>query len=157
MINVNSGVSVQLQHESNPALNTVTAYGPDYIEINEVAYRHAVYFGPEGEIHAWDIDTSADIDRKVLQKIVGLATTTADPMDFLNGAAPKKPKDAPEILLIGTGLKHRLLPAAVTQPLLSLGIGVESMTTEAAARTYNILMTEGRRVVAALLPNKEIA
>ncbi len=148
---------MQLQHESNPALNTVTAYGPDYIEINEVTYRHAVHFAPEGEIQIWEIDSPGDIDRAVLQKIVGIETVAADPMDFLNGAPRKKPKDAPEILLIGTGLKHRLLPTAVTQPLLSLGIGVEAMTTEAAARTYNILMTEGRRVVAALLPNKEIA
>ncbi|MFA5490585.1 MAG: MTH938/NDUFAF3 family protein [Candidimonas sp.] len=150
-------VSVQLQHESNPALNTVTAYGPDYIEINEVAYRHAVYFAPKGDIQTWDIGSPDEIGADMLRQIAGIDTAPVDPMDFLNGVGPAKPKDAPEILLIGMGLKHRMLPVQATQPLLRLGIGVESMTTEAASRTYNILMTEGRRVIAALLPNKEIA
>lgn len=147
---------MQLQHESNPALNTVTAYGPDYIEINEIAYHHAVYFAPTGDIQAWDIGSPEDIGADMLKQIAGITATTVDPMDFLNGATASKPKDAPEILLIGMGLKHRMLPAQATAPLLRLGIGVESMTTEAASRTYNILMTEGRRVIAALLPNKEI-
>jgi uncharacterized protein len=40
-------------------------------------------------------------------------------------------------------------------PLLKIGVGVESMTTQAAARTFNILMAEGRQVIAALIPETE--
>ena len=149
---------VQLQSESNPALNTVTAYGDDYIEINEISYGHAVYFAPEGEIQTWPVQLVGDITAAVLRAVAGLGEAKVDPMAFLDGnPALQKPADAPEVLLIGTGLKQHMLPAAVTRPLLDIGIGVEVMSTQAAARTYNILMAEGRRVVAALLPLKETA
>ena len=144
---------MQLQSESNPALNTVTAYGEDYIEINAVSYDHAVYFGPEGEIKSWPVKTVSDISAAMLREAAGLKDEVVDPMAFLDaGAAPAKPIDAPEVLLIGTGLNQHFLPPQTTQSLLKLGIGVEAMSTQAAARTYNILMAEGRRVVAALLP-----
>ncbi|MBB5216869.1 MTH938/NDUFAF3 family protein [Parapusillimonas granuli] len=149
---------MQLQSESNPALNTVTAFRDDHIEINETAYTHAVYFAPEGEIHEWKVSSAADITTAVLRDIAGLQDEKADPMAFLDdSAAPQKPPDAPEVILIGTGRKQYLLPARVTAPILRLGIGIESMSTQAAARTYNILMSEGRRVIVALLPYKEPA
>lgn len=147
---------MQLQTESNPALNTVTAYGRDYIEINQVSYGHAVYFGPQGDIRAWDVKTTADITAAQLRLATGLGAAASDPLDFLDaGAAPAKPPDAPEVVLVGTGLKQHFLPRHVTRELTRLGIGVETMSTQAAARTYNILMAEGRRVIAALLPHEE--
>ena len=149
---------MQLQSELNPALNTVTAYGPDYIEINAVTYRHAVYFGPEGPVHTWQVEHLADITAAALHQVARLhETMSADPMAFLNeGTTPVRPANAPEVMLVGTGSRQHLLPIHLTKTLLAMGIGVEAMSTEAAARTYNILMSEGRRVVVALLPNKEV-
>lgn len=145
-----------LQSESNPALNTVTAYGRGYIEINAVSYEHAVYFAPEGAISPLDVARAADIGEALLKKIAGLDETPVDPMAFLDAdSAPAKPENAPEVVLIGTGLTQQFLPHSVTQSLTRLGIGVEAMTTQAAARTYNILMAEGRHVVVALLPHEE--
>ncbi len=66
--------------------------------------------------------------------------------DFLEIAALQ-----PELLLLGTGATHLFPHPSLLQPLADSGIGVESMTTAAACRTYNILMSEGRRVAAALL------
>jgi len=152
---VTSGASVRLHSESNPALNTVTAYGHDYIEINRVSYAHAVYFAPEGDIHSWQAHSTTDITAETLCQIVGLTESKPDPLAFLDNSSPAKPDDAPEVLLVGTGLKQHFLPVSVTQPLLSAGIGVEVMSTQAAARTYNILMAEGRRVIVALLPHEE--
>lgn len=144
---------MQLQSESNPALNTVTAYGQDYIEINRVSYRHAVYFGPEGQINSWAVKHVADINSARLNEVAGLADMAPDPMAFLDGNdAPTKPLDAPEVILVGTGSAQHFLAPHVAQNLLKMGIGVETMSTQAAARTYNILMAEGRRVIAALLP-----
>lgn len=146
-----------LQRESNPALNTVTAYGPDYIQINEVDYRHAVHFGPEGAVTQWQVQRVAEITTDALRTAAGLEPDPgASPLDFLDDGPRERPANAPEVMLVGTGLRQHLLPMAVQKPLLKMGIGIEAMTTEAAARTYNILMAEGRRVVAALLPNKEI-
>ncbi len=144
---------MQLRSESNPALNTVTAYGDDYIEINATAYQHAVCFGPEGDIRPWPVSTVQDITADLLWQAAGVTEVRPDPMAFLDGNdAPVKPHDAPEILLVGTGLNQHFLAAEITRTLLSMGIGIEAMSTQAAARTYNILMAEGRRVVAALLP-----
>ncbi|NYT38445.1 hypothetical protein ERD78_15155 [Allopusillimonas soli] len=149
---------MQLQSESNPALNTVTAYGEGYIEINRVSYAHPVYFAPEGEIHTWQVQAAAEITADALRTLTGLNDARPDPMAFLNGAdGAGKPDDAPEVVIIGTGGRQHLLPAHVIAPLLRVGIGIEAMSTEAAARTYNILMSEGRRVLVALLPNQETA
>ena len=57
-----------------------------------------------------------------------------------------------EIILVGTGDTLRFPPAAWTAGYLACGIGVEIMDTAAACRTYNVLMAEGRRVAAGLLP-----
>lgn len=145
---------MQLQAESNPALNTITAYGDDYIEINAVTYNHAVFFWPEGEVRRWDASGVKDITGAQLMAIAGLTPAATSPLDFLDEPEnrQRRPDNAPEVLLVGTGQHQHFLPVAVTRTLLELGIGVEAMSTQAAARTYNILMAEGRRVVAALLP-----
>lgn len=57
----------------------------------------------------------------------------------------------PEIVLLGTGPSHRFPHPSLTANLMQAGIGVEVMGTAAACRTFNILLSEGRRVVAALL------
>ena len=81
-----------------------------------------------------------------------------DPLAFLDEpeAAPGRPANAPEVLLVGTGARQRFLRPEVLRPLLAIGVGVEVMDTHAASRTYNILMAEGRRVVVALIPRTEI-
>jgi uncharacterized protein len=57
----------------------------------------------------------------------------------------------PEIVVLGSGPQQRFLPATLMAAVLSRGIGCEVMETGAACRTYNILASEDRRVVAALL------
>jgi uncharacterized protein len=54
----------------------------------------------------------------------------------------------PELVLIGTGPRQRLLTPRQQVELLRHGIGIEAMDNAAAARTYNLLALEGRRVVA---------
>lgn len=57
----------------------------------------------------------------------------------------------PEIVLLGSGARHRFPPATALAPLHRRGIPVEVMDTAAACRTFNILLAEDRKVVAALL------
>ena len=73
-------------------------------------------------------------------------------LDASESSGPSLEGPRPEVLLVGTGNRQRMLPHATLLPLLLAGIGVECMSTQAAARTYNILMAEGRQVIAALLP-----
>ena len=55
---------------------------------------------------------------------------------------------APELVVLGTGPTQAFPPAAVMAACLQHGIGLEAMTNAAAARTFNVLASEGRRVVA---------
>ena len=57
-----------------------------------------------------------------------------------------------EILLFGCGIKNQLVSRALREGLRAQGIVLDSMDTGAACRTYNVLLAEGRRVAAALLP-----
>ena len=65
----------------------------------------------------------------------------------LHAAGP----NAPEFLILGTGKTYRRPPRALVEAIESRGIGIEVMDNAAAARTFNVLATEGRRVVAAFL------
>ncbi len=56
----------------------------------------------------------------------------------------------PEVILLGTGSRQRFPTMVVTTAILRQGVGLEVMTTAAACRTYNVLASEYRRVVAAL-------
>lgn len=56
-----------------------------------------------------------------------------------------------EFVLLGTGATQKLPPRAIRETLAAAGIGLEFMSTEAAARTYNVLASEGRRLAAALI------
>jgi uncharacterized protein len=58
---------------------------------------------------------------------------------------------APEVLLLGSGMRLQWPPPRLLKPLMEAGIGVEVMDSGAACRTYNILAADGRRVAAAIL------
>lgn len=57
-----------------------------------------------------------------------------------------------DVLFIGTGAEIAHIPPALRRALEETGMGVEAMATPAACRTYNVLLSEGRRIAAALLP-----
>lgn len=62
---------------------------------------------------------------------------------------------APEVVLLGTGARGRFAPKELVFAFARRGIGFEAMDTAAAARTYNVLLGEGRRVAAVLYPHAE--
>lgn len=70
-----------------------------------------------------------------------------DDLDALLAAA-----DQIDILFAGTGAEIAHLPTTFRAPLEAAGLGVEAMASPAACRTYNVLLSEGRRVGLALLP-----
>lgn len=60
--------------------------------------------------------------------------------------------DEIDVLFIGTGKQIAHLPATLRHDLEAAGIGIEAMDSAAAARTYNVVLSEARRIAAALLP-----
>ena len=139
-------------------MNAVTAYDAGFVEINRIRFDHAIAFGPLGEITRWPAQNPLDISFELLLQAARLSLAAVDPLSFLDEdefSAPRIEGDKPEVLLVGTGSTQVMLPHAITQQLLRIGVGVEVMSTPAACRTYNILMGEGRKVVAALIPPTE--
>ncbi|WP_425044194.1 Mth938-like domain-containing protein [Primorskyibacter sp. S87] len=57
-----------------------------------------------------------------------------------------------DVLFVGTGSEIAHVPAPLREELEAAGIGVEGMTSPAACRTYNVLLSEGRRIALAALP-----
>jgi uncharacterized protein len=62
-----------------------------------------------------------------------------------------------ELIIFGSGVRNRFPPPAWLQPLMARRMGLETMDTPAACRTYNILASEGRNVVAALVLETPVA
>lgn len=58
----------------------------------------------------------------------------------------------PELVIFGSGARHRFVAPALYRALIEARVGLEAMDTAAACRTFNVLASEGRSVVAALLP-----
>jgi uncharacterized protein len=126
------GASVlKLHADLNPALNTITAYGEGWVEINRNRHEGALVVRPEGEILAW--------------RVAGF-----DALESVHFEALLE--HSPEVVIFGTGARQRFPHPRLVAPLARARIGVEVMATGAACRTYNILMGEGRRVVAVILP-----
>jgi len=61
-------------------------------------------------------------------------------------------KDNIDVVFVGTGAEIAHIPDELRDPLEAVGIGVEAMGSPAACRTYNVLLSEGRRVALALIP-----
>lgn len=90
------------------------------------------------------------------QVIKGAVLVTAASAKGWDGYEDRDPllalKDQIDVLILGTGRMIAHPPAELRKALEDAGIGVEPMDSPAACRTYNVLLSEGRRVAVALLP-----
>lgn len=111
----------------------ITAYGAGFVAVNDSVFTGTVMLGEN--VLATDFGELGPDD---------LNTATVSRLRELN----------PEIVIVGTGRTHVFPPSELFVPLIRGGIGVEIMSTSAACRTYNILLAEGRNVLALLLPNR---
>ena len=109
----------------------VQSYGPEGIRVSARLYTRGLILAPQRIFENWGPARPELLDAGHLQT----------PID-LN----------PELIVLGTG-RSQVFPAPVVYAeVLARGVGFEVMDTGAACRTYNILVSEGRRVAAALLP-----
>ena len=120
---------MKLHPASGAGLNLFSGYGAGYLAVNSVRYETSVLVSPQA-VMEWGLS--------------GFEALTAE--DFGLVGAMK-----PEIVILGTGAVQRFPRPELTRALAAIGVGVEVMDSRAACRTYNILATEGRKVVAAVL------
>jgi uncharacterized protein len=108
----------------------ITAYDDGSVSVNGKAFSQSL------------IITSSQLDEN--WDIAGIELLTTDHVDRVLSYQP-------ELIIIGTGNKLIFPAVEVYSAIIKLGIGVDFMDTRAACRTYNILMSEGRDVVAGLI------
>ena len=121
---------MKLHQSQYPGQNLFTNYGEGYVMVNQQRFEKSVIVLPNQLIDDW---APRSLEQMTEADFAFLAALDA------------------EIILFGTGSVLRFPHPRLSAPIAERRIGFEVMDTYAAARTYNILMGEGRRVAAALL------
>ena len=117
-------------HLQSPASNIVTGSGPGWVRVGQTEYRSNFLLLPDLVVEGW------------APQGIG-ALQEADFAALL--------QYAPEMVLLGTGARQQFVHPRLLAALTAARVGVETMDTRAACRTFNILVAEDRRVAAALV------
>ncbi len=113
-----------------PTVQTINGYGPGWIAVDAEKFSTSLILGSRGERQVWDCARYEDLAARHFSTLAELG---------------------PELVLFGSGTRLRFPRPEWLQALVARGIGLETMDTAAACRTYNILAGEGRHVVVGLL------
>jgi len=109
--------------------NLCTGYGQGFVAVNQRRIETNIVILPEQLVEPWPPVSFEALSEADFASLAELPI---------------------EVVLLGTGVKMRFPHPRLAEPLRRANIGFEVMDTQAACRTYNILMGEGRRVAAAL-------
>jgi uncharacterized protein len=121
---------MSLQEDRAEGVITVRAVGASAIAIEGRELHTSFLLAPDRVVEGWPPRQVRDIDEAGLEAVLALD---------------------PQLVLIGTGQRQQFLDPRLQVDLMRRGIGVEVMDNAAAARTYNLLAMEGRRVVVGFL------
>ncbi|MBI2733106.1 MAG: Mth938-like domain-containing protein [Aquabacterium sp.] len=121
---------MKLQADRAEGVNIINAYTANSVSVNGEVHTSSILVPPTGPVQPWDVSALADLTSAHFERMA---------------------EAQPELVIFGSGKQLRFPPPSVLRPLMNARIGIETMDTAAAARTYNILVAEGRRVMAALL------
>lgn len=120
---------MKLVHHRDDSRYSLTGHGPGFVTINDERFTTSLILCPAQIQTGWVHDFNA-LTSEHFQAILAFD---------------------PELVLFGSGRQFRFPALPLTQSLIEHGIGLEVMDTAAACRTYAVLASEGRRVVAALI------
>jgi uncharacterized protein len=109
---------------------SVTGYGPGWIGVSGEKVMRSVVINSLGEQFDWDCNHFSELTAAHFARLADLSV---------------------ELVIFGSGTQLRFVQPAWVSPLMQRGIGMETMDTFAACRTFNILAGEGRKVAAALV------
>jgi len=121
---------LKFQPDQLAGVNNITHYDPERLRVNAESYAHSLLVPWIGSPRAWDV-----------AELGSLTQAHFDVLLELN----------PEVVIFGSGTRLRFVSPALYRGLIERRIGVETMDSGAACRTYTVLANEGRRVVAAIL------
>jgi uncharacterized protein len=121
---------MKLQLVQMEGRNTFTAYGEGYVSVNAIRHSSNLVVLPDRLIPGWTQASFATLNVTDFELLASL--------------------DA-EIILLGTGNQLRFPRPELLRPLIQAQKGLEVMDIQAACRTYNVLVSEGRKVAAGLI------
>ena len=121
---------MKFQPDTPEGVNVVTRHESGRVWVGHTAYGHSLLLPWRGAVLPWEVDRFDALGAAHFDRLLALA---------------------PELVIFGSGARLRFPPPAWLRGLIGERIGVETMDTAAACRTYNVLVSEGRAVVAALL------
>lgn len=121
---------MQLNHELPDYAFTLRAADGVTARVNDRTLSASFILSPQQLVEDWPVRDSAALTPDDLTPLLALQ---------------------PEVILLGTGERQIFPPAAVMAACLRQGVGLEVMTNAAAARTFNVLASESRKVVAGFL------
>ena len=125
----NNDRTMKLQPDKSD-VQSISGYGPGWVGVDGEKITSSVILSSRGERIDWPSQRFEDLDARHFDRLAQV--------------------DA-EIVIFGSGSRIRFPQAAWLRPLIARRIGIETMDTAAACRTYNILAHEGRNVAVALL------
>ena len=111
-------------------VQSIRGYGPGWIDVGNERITASVVIGSRGERFNWACDRFEDLTATHFAQLAALGT---------------------ELIIFGSGNRIRFPDTTWIKPLIEKQTGIETMDTQAACRTYNILAGEGRLVAVALL------
>ena len=126
-----AGSGIELREAHFPGRAPIDAYGNGGFRFADMSHRGSVLCTPSG-IYAWNVSDVSGLSAAAFSKVFEEA-------------------EAIEILLIGTGLDLVRIEPTLHSRFRDLSISADAMSTGAAVRTFNVLLSEGRAVSAALL------
>ena len=121
---------MKLHLNTTAGQNTIFGHGAGYVDVNGTRYAHPLIVTPETLISPWNVIDPASLDFADFAELIALK---------------------PTIVVFGSGSIFRFPDARILAAFSQARIGFDVMDTGAACRTYNVLMSEGRSVAAALL------
>jgi len=121
---------MKLHSDNTQQYQTVTGYDASGVEINAQHFDYSLTVLPEIPPRPWNVTRFDDLTVEHFNEIA---------------------QDKPDVVILGTGERQRFVHPRLVASLSAMHIGVESMDSQAACRTYNVLMGEGRKVTLALI------
>lgn len=121
---------MKFQPDRAEGVNLISRFGEGTVRVNNDPYASSLLVPWRGAVQAWNVDAFAALSEAHFEAVLALR---------------------PEVVVFGSGQRLRFVRPALLRSLVECGIGVETMDAGAACRTYNVLASEGRSVVAALL------
>lgn len=121
---------MKFQPDTLDGVNHITRHEPGRVWVGAQSHSRSLLVPWVGALQPWEADSFEALTAEHFSRIVALA---------------------PEVVIFGSGSRLRFPAPALTRALIERRIGVETMDTAAACRTYNVLVAERRPVLAALL------